>query len=163
MVAGDPKRQCRDCLTEGITTKRAAPHPGPRCASHNRVQRGKAKAKRHAAHIAEHFGLTDEEYDKVKAYQNGKCWGCQRATGAKKNLAVEHDHKTLLLRSLTCGTCNLILGRARDDAACLRRLADSLENSVVTAALGYEKYAPQNRTSGWRRGGRRWQAGGPKQ
>lgn len=151
----DAKPCCKDC---GSTTRKLIPE-GPRtlrCGGCIRARKAVAKTKRHAAHITEHFGLTDDEYAKVKTYQNGKCWGCQKATGVRKNLAVDHDHKTLLLRSLLCGTCNLILGRCRDSADTLRRLADSLEESVVTKALGYDKYAPQNRTSGWRKNGRRW-------
>lgn len=145
-----PKR-CKDCVAEGVTTKRDAKYAGPRCTTHHRQRKAAERDRRHGLHIEKHFDLTEEEYQIVLAFQGGTCAGCQRARGIRKRMPVEHDHKTLLLRGIVCGTCNLVLGRMRDDAAALRRLADMLENSTVTAALGEERYAPQNRDSGWRR------------
>jgi hypothetical protein len=61
------------------------------------------------------YGLGPGQYDLLKASQNGTCAICQRATGARKKLAVDHDHSSGYVRGLLCGPCNKILGHLRDD------------------------------------------------
>lgn len=75
------------------------------------------KAAAHAAAVERTYGITGEDYEALLAFQGGKCALCQRATGKSKRLAVDHDHKTGEVRGLLCGTCNKILGHARDDVA----------------------------------------------
>src|SRR5699024_5017510 len=114
-----------------------APHPGPRCVSHHRA---KAKARRnynHGQHIQELYGLTTEEYWKIYNYQGGKCAICQRATGARKKLAVDHCHTTGQVRGLLCSTCNAkVLGHLRDDPNALQRAIDYLAKPPAEYVLG---------------------------
>lgn len=90
------------------------------------------KAKAHARYVAGTYGLPDGFYDAMRDHQAGKCWGCQRATGASKRLAVDHDHKLPegieSVRGLLCATDNWILRAVRDDPEHLRRLARYLED-----------------------------------
>ena len=68
------------------------------------------------------------------------CWGCGRATGASKNLAMDHDHRTGEARMLLCATCNHnVLGHFRDRPAALLRLALALvspPSRLAWTALG---------------------------
>lgn len=74
-----------------------------------------------AAYIFRTYGITKAEYDELYEFQGGCCALCTRATGKTKRLSVDHDHVTGEVRGLLCGTCNKILGHARDDAAFFAR------------------------------------------
>ncbi|WP_228845651.1 endonuclease VII domain-containing protein [Mycobacteroides abscessus] len=83
------------------------------------------------------YGITAEQYDLIKWRQGGKCAICQRATGAKKNLAVDHDHKTGLVRGALCTMCNkYILGHARDDIEFFHRAIEYLKNPPAFDVIG---------------------------
>lgn len=136
-----PKR-CKDCVAEGVTTTRklavdrtGALRPGPRCVTHWRARRKFVSANAHASRLAANFELTPEQYWALYAMQGGKCFGCRRATGRTKRLAVDHDHECdrghdpkkgciYCVRCLLCGQCNQIIGRL--DVAALLRLIEVL-------------------------------------
>lgn len=112
------KKWCKDCPEGG---RRPAPHPGPRCYTHHKAV---LKARREAAHgrsIMERYGLTKEQYEALYEAQGGVCYICQRATGKRKKLAVDHDHATGYVRGLLCGPCNSMLAHARDSVEFLHR------------------------------------------
>jgi hypothetical protein len=137
-------KPCVDCVAQGITTKRKTPYPGPRCASHNRAKRRSRKDYSHTAHVLATYGLPIEDYWKVHAFQGGVCAICRRATGEKRKLAVDHDHKTGLYRGNLCRFCNRnILGFARDDIEFFERAIAYLRNPPAVAALGGPHYVPE--------------------
>lgn len=55
------------------------------------------------------YGITEEQYLQLLAEQNGGCAICGKPPG-KRQLAVDHCHKTGVIRGLLCGRCNLGLG-----------------------------------------------------
>lgn len=126
-------RRCKDCPPDGPL--RPAPHPGPRCATCHRVVTKARKKAAHEARVQSVYGLAPGDYDKLYAGQNGRCWICQRATGAAKRLAVDHDHGCtaghppdracrLCVRGLLCGRCNHdVIGHLRSDPDALMRAA----------------------------------------
>lgn len=133
-------RQCKDCKALGITTKRKAPHPGPRCATHHREIRNRRRNYNHSDHIAKTYGITAEEYAAIHKAQGGKCWICQRATGARRRLAVDHDHGTGYVRGLLCKTCNYkVLGHLRDDTEAFQRAIDYINNPPAFRVIGRRK------------------------
>lgn len=138
-----PKRKpCKDCVAEGITTKRKAPHPGPRCASHHRIVRSDRRSSSWEKRLTALYGLSADEYARVMEYQDGRCFICQRATGARKRLSVDHDHATGVVRGCLCLPCNRnVLGHARDSIEFFERCIDYLENPPAVAVLG-ERIAP---------------------
>lgn len=81
------------------------------------------------------YTLTAAEYDEIYAAQGGRCAICRRATGARRRLAVDHDHSCCngptscgrCVRGLLCKSCNKSLGFYRDDPEAFRRAADYLE------------------------------------
>lgn len=121
-------RQCKDCVAEGITTKRDATYPGPRCWTHIHAYRQALRARAHERHVQQTYGLEPGEYDLLCAFQNGLCAICLRArcTGVSgKKLAVDHNHLTGEPRGLACVNCNrFLLGRY--DINALRRAIDYL-------------------------------------
>ena len=115
-------RPCRDCVAEGITTKRPAIWPGPRCQTHHRKITKVRRIRNHARRTQAHFGLSGDDYWLLYEAQGRHCYICQRATGATKRLAVDHDHRCAeghppergclkCVRALLCGPCNQLIGR----------------------------------------------------
>ena len=131
-----PARRCVDCVAEGVTTKRPAPHPGPRCSTHHRQVRRERGDRAWAKRIEATYGITADEYRAILAHQGGVCPLCRRAKGVARRLAVEHDHASGEVRAVACGPCNKILGHARDDIEFFRRCIDYLENPPARAVIG---------------------------
>ncbi|NKV78695.1 hypothetical protein GS911_11370 [Rhodococcus hoagii] len=65
------------------------------------------KARRKAAHarrVTSTYGIGFNAYTAILEAQNGRCYICQRATGATRRLAVDHDH-TCCPAGGSCGRC----------------------------------------------------------
>lgn len=73
------------------------------------------------------YGLERGQYDRMYDEQCGHCAGCERELEEGRNLAVDHCHATNVVRGLLCDDCNITLGKVRDDAVVLRRLASYVE------------------------------------
>lgn len=129
---------CKDCPPD---SKRPTPFPGPRCATHHRIRAATVKAAAHARRLSQVYSITAEFYEALLALQGGTCAVCQRATGAKRRLAVDHDHNQARLdghdpekgcmscvRGLLCKSCNRTLGFYRDDPEAFLRAANYLRN-----------------------------------
>lgn len=124
--------RCKDCPDD---TKRPAPHPGPRCATHHRaVVKGRRVVAR-GRRLEQVYSITVAEYAEILAAQGMVCAICQRATGKTRALAVDHDHSCCdgptscgrCVRGLLCKPCNRLLGHVRDSPETLRRAARYLE------------------------------------
>lgn len=80
-------------------------------------------------------GLSHDEYEQMKMAQDNRCAICgspetdrRRAHDEQpRELAIDHDHATGLVRALLCGRCNKAIGLMLDDSARLRAAADYLE------------------------------------
>ena len=61
------------------------------------------------------YGITIEEYETQFEKQEGLCACCGKPeseffNGVRKRLAVDHNHKTNMVRELLCRRCNVMLG-----------------------------------------------------
>lgn len=136
-------------MTDGITTLRPAPYPGPRCATHHRLWRKRGKQQAHARRTEVYYGLTAAQYHQLYQAQNGRCFICQRATGATRRLAVDHDHKRCdthasdrgcprCVRGLLCSVCNrVVIGRYGIDS--LLRAIQYLRHPPARKVLGTDE------------------------
>jgi hypothetical protein len=61
------------------------------------------------------FGISTTEYDKKLKKQKNGCAICCKPCASGKNLAVDHCHKSGMIRGLLCSKCNLGLGLFKDD------------------------------------------------
>lgn len=59
------------------------------------------------------YGLKPEDYRALLARTGNRCEICGTAP-RNRNLAIDHDHKTGLVRGLLCVNCNVGLGRFKD-------------------------------------------------
>ena len=125
-ILGGGMKKCIDC-PEG--TKRKTPHPGPRCATHHRQKREQRRAYNHEKHVTDTYSITYEQYWDLYRLQGGVCAICQRATGARRKLSVDHNHSCCkgsmscgrCVRGLLCTSCNQLLGHLRDDPEAVKR------------------------------------------
>lgn len=125
---------CKDC---DPGTTRPAPFPGPRCHTHNEAIKKIRSKHRHETEVGHKYGLLPGEYEALLAYQNGRCWICQRATGKTKRLAVDHNHRTGEPRGLLCGPCNRgVVGHLREDPDAFYRVIYYLFDPPARRVLG---------------------------
>ena len=57
------------------------------------------------------YGLTEGEYDRMLAEQDGRCAICKE----QKKLCIDHDHKTEKVRGLLCNHCNVAIGMLKEN------------------------------------------------
>jgi len=86
------------------------------------------------------FGVDAGRYQEMLAEQNGVCAICSQPekhsdsqSGKMKDLAVDHDHKTGVVRALLCSACNTALGLFNDDTALLDAAKAYLQQHLATA------------------------------
>ena len=83
------------------------------------------------AYLKAKYAITEEQYWAIYQKQGGKCGICH-CHQRYKCLAVDHDHKTGMVRGLLCEQCNRGLGRFFDSALRLRAAADYVERAQAT-------------------------------
>src|SRR5215217_3935061 len=120
MMAIAKKKVCVDCEPG---SKRPAPHPGPRCATCHRARRKALSNSSWETRIGLTYNITADEYFQTLDFQGGKCYICNRATGAVKRLAVDHRHSDGQIRGVLCTVCNRTLGHFRDEPEAFERAA----------------------------------------
>jgi hypothetical protein len=77
--------------------------------------------------IKKRFGLSKERYEEL--YRQG-CWLCGNPFPLATNrygVHVDHDHEANVVRGLSHGACNLLIGHAKESPTLLRKIADALE------------------------------------
>src|SRR5690606_17158325 len=105
--------------------------------THHREKLRNRRNYSHERHIAETYGITSEEYWAIYEAQGGCCAICQRATGTRKKLSVDHDHVSGEVRGLLCTACNRnVLGHARDDIAFFERAIRYLNEPPARGVIG---------------------------
>jgi hypothetical protein len=81
----------------------------------------------HASHLKRTYGLEYDEYERLLAFQGGRCYACGQVPRVRR-LAVDHDHETGQVRGLLCANdeygCNVQLRRILGDPAAAQRAAD---------------------------------------
>ena len=77
------------------------------------------------------FNLSMEEYNLL----GNKCMICGR-TGKTKEISVDHDHKTGLIRGRLCMTCNKGLSMFRDNSDLLDIATEYLRSPPASLLLG---------------------------
>lgn len=132
-------RICVDCGPQEKPRKnRAAPYPGPRCATHHRDRRKTVRASTADRRLETVYSITRAEYDRIKAEQGDHCI-CGEWTGyngATRALSVDHDHRTGFVRGVLCKHCNDLLGRVGDDPRYFELMARYLRNPPAFRVIG---------------------------
>lgn len=116
----DGKRKCKGCNIFYAKDKFAATNENkiglkPRCIPCEKKYQADARRRRY-------FNLTPEKHADMLKKQNNGCAICGSSKG-KKNFAVDHCHKTGMVRGLLCSSCNTGLGFFKDNP-------QNLENAI---------------------------------
>jgi hypothetical protein len=76
------------------------------------------------------YGISLEERTRLFIQQNGKCAVCSRHESEfKKELSVDHSHKTGKVRGLLCAPCNHALGLLKEDVKRMSNLIKYVERN----------------------------------
>lgn len=85
----------------------------------------RANPDKRLAQVLRKYGITVDEYRTMLVEQDGGCAICEApiADGRGTRLHIDHCHESGAARGLLCGSCNLGLGKFRDDPQLLERAA----------------------------------------
>ena len=78
------------------------------------------------------YKITEKDYELMLKSQNRICLICDQPETVKLNgdirqLCVDHNHRTGKVRGLLCSSCNVMLGKAKDDPKILQKGANYIE------------------------------------
>jgi hypothetical protein len=105
-----PRRPCKACILADKRARYAA-------ADGDRVS--------HAQVLREKYDLTSAQYEQMLADQQGRCAICGQLEtvrgrgGRPRRLAVDHDHRSGVVRQLLCHRCNLVTRAVEEDPSLL--------------------------------------------
>jgi len=132
-----PRKASKDGLTWGCRECKKAYHRAYYLKHHDKYL-AEGKARHHAdrdgardRHLKYTLGITGDDYKSLYEKQSGKCAICgvsKPLHGTPKNraLAVDHDHKTGVIRALLCDPCNKGLGHFGDDVDLMKKATEYL-------------------------------------
>jgi hypothetical protein len=104
------------------------------------------------------YNMTPREFLDLLEDQQHCCWVCERRFTAQLPPHIDHRHaEPMIIRGLLCGTCNTILGLAKDDSERLRGAAKFLEAPPAQYVLPGKVASPEaNRKGEYRPLKRSW-------
>jgi hypothetical protein len=84
------------------------------------------------------YGITKTDYLSLLEAQDSKCAICNEKEtspniwkkGETRRLAIDHCHKTGIIRGLLCYRCNTTLGKIEDNKELLLKMVNYLEESI---------------------------------
>ncbi len=78
------------------------------------------------------YGITEDDFNSFLRKQGNVCAICKQPENVKdRALAIDHDHKTGIIRGLLCGDCNRALGLMQDSPKILRSAAKYIEDRLL--------------------------------
>lgn len=96
-------------------------------------------------HLLRTFNINIEERNAIFAAQNNQCAICSH-TPKTRNLNIDHDHSSGLIRGGLCYTCNRTLGLMRDDPERFLKAVLYLLSPPAIAALGAPRFGLPGRS-----------------
>lgn len=81
-------------------------------------------------YLVKTYGITLAQYTELLKAQKNKCAICRKHNDEKRNLAVDHNHKTGEIRGLLCFYCNHRRVGRLTDPDLVRKTADYLSQGT---------------------------------
>lgn len=118
-----------------------------------RIKRPLVMNKRHLKEknnkLLRTYGITLEDYQTMVSWGDGKCSICaqeekiiDKRSGKVRALAVDHDHKTGIVRGLLCSKCNRGLGMFNEN---IQLLEDAVNYLIAYKESVEENHATNSR------------------
>jgi hypothetical protein len=114
---------CKACISELHKTDRV---------KERRLEIRKLGGARNSE-LKREYGITLNDYYSMLALQGGACRICKRKDSGhitRKNLCVDHDHRTGRVRGLLCNRCNHAVGLFNDNPDICLSAAEYLTNKL---------------------------------
>jgi hypothetical protein len=73
-----------------------------------------------------YYGISLIDYNVMLKKQNGTCAICSKKCPSNRRLAIDHSHKTGIVRGLLCIHCNQAIGHMKDDPSLLIKAIEYL-------------------------------------
>lgn len=73
-----------------------------------------------------HHGITEEQYQLLKAFNHGKCHICGGDLSIREH--IDHCHKTGIIRGLLCVQCNTAIGSFEDNPIFMQRAMQYIQS-----------------------------------
>lgn len=98
----------------------------------NYYSKPEIKNKYNLKRIKREFNLDSESYLNLLKNQDNKCAICKQEEKSRrvKNLSVDHDHDTNIVRGLLCSNCNRALGLFGDNLEILKNAINYLNKNI---------------------------------
>jgi len=99
-------------------------HRCKQCAKETNNQYRRSPNHQRAYELKYYYGISQKDYDTMASAQDNVCAIC--GTHPEKYLAVDHCHKTGVVRGLLCRTCNSAIGLLKHDQEVIKQAANYL-------------------------------------
>jgi Recombination endonuclease VII len=123
-------RECRNAYRRRLWTK-SATREKLLASSQAFRKTEKGQRSRRKSAWKSRYGMTEEEYCKLRRVQGNKCAICKELAVGEWDLCVDHHHSTKKVRGLLCKSCNTGLGMAKENVDILLAMVDYLSVSQV--------------------------------
>jgi hypothetical protein len=136
-VAPEGYKYCGSCETVKV---RDDFYPNAHTGSHYNHCKACRQISNNRNRLGRDFSLTPGEYEEMSVAQNHLCKICKLPErivvhGKLRKLAVDHCHKTGVIRGLLCSTCNRGLGCLQDSIENLRSAIEYLQHHADRPVL----------------------------
>lgn len=109
-----------------------------------RINYHKNKSTTRNRQLKDKFGISLYEYDELLKKQNNKCAICESISCKSGNrFAVDHDHKTGIVRGLLCLACNTSLGQFNDSQELLYKAISYLQKTTHIEPINFQTHGQQ--------------------
>jgi len=110
---------CRDIRSISYSKERKAKDP---------IFKKKSQLASCMARRKKLYGVGAKEYQEMLEKQNFSCYTCKtHIKDQKKDMAVDHCHKTQKVRGLLCDSCNRAIGLLKDSVEIAINIAEYLK------------------------------------
>jgi hypothetical protein len=98
------------------------------------------KYKDRREHLLSVYGISFNDYDRMREEQNFKCAICEtheqdvkrgQSASVETSLHIDHCHTTNKVRGLLCMNCNNLLGKANDNTNILHKAINYLNKGLT--------------------------------
>lgn len=101
-----------------------------KCLDVNKEYRALNKKSIKSQKLQYSYGISLEDYNRMKIEQNNKCSICSKdAANLNHKLNVDHCHVTGKIRGLLCRNCNTALGKFKDDCNILQNAINYIKRT----------------------------------